>query len=719
MKTTVQIGGMHCASCSSLIEKWLKKLDGIETVSVSLATNAATIKYNEQQVPFNTIVQQIEKLWYSVTEQNYSHEMQHYWTRFVWSALCTLPIATMMFVHWWPLVGDNLVVLQAVFLILTAINVLILWGDFHDGAIKKAKLWQTNMDTLISIGTSVALWYSLYAFVMTYYLDRPTEMGDFLMGASFIITFILLGKYFETKSKGNASQAIQKLLQLQEKEALVLRDGKEVKIAIDKIVLQDTVIVRAGDKIPVDGTISQGKSDIDEAMLTGESIPVSKQPGDEVYTGTMVINGNLHITVTKTSDETMLAKIISVVNDAQANKPPIQHLVDKIASAFVWIVLLIAAGTLIVRHLRTGDRWDAILHMIAVIVIACPCAMWLATPVAIMVASGKGAAEGILIKSWATLEKSQKIDAVVFDKTWTLTTGKPQVTDVISLKGTASQILDLAVSLSRQSHHPLSQAVVAHTNNQNYLDLVDFQEISGHGLVAKLMVNAGKKQKVMIGNKKLLEAKDIDIDDATLAQVSELQSAGKTVNYVVQWKHILWLIALLDLPKPDAATTVAGLSNMGIEVIMISGDTEKTVAAIAGQIGIKTFYAEVLPEKKAKIVKKLQKKGKFVAFVWDGINDAPALAQSNLGIGMWQGSDIAVETAEIVLVHGNPSKVLESIRLSRKTYAIIKQNLFWAFAYNAILIPVAALGLLVPMYASLAMSLSSVSVVLNSLRIKK
>lgn len=718
MKTTIHIWWIHCASCTTLIEQWLYGVAGVNAVTVNMATNTASVDYDEHTVDLETIHTTIHDLGYTVTEQSDDQEVANYLHKFLRSTLCTLPVGSMMFIHRGTILNDMFWI-DTLFIVVSVINVLLLWRGFHVGFVKKAKQGKTNMDTLISIGTLTALIYSVYAYIQTYTFGNPMDMGHFVMGANFIITFILLGKYLETKSKGQASQAIQKLMQLQEKEAIVLRDGKETRVPIDEIALDDIVVVRAGDKIPVDGVISKGQSDIDEAMLTGESMPVAKHSDDEVYTGTIVINGNLQIRVTKTPDQTMLAKIIEVVNDAQAQKPPIQKLVDTISSYFVWGILVIAVITFIVWYTLTGDVSKAMLTMISTIVIACPCAMGLATPVAIMVASGKGASQGVLIKSGETLEKSKTIDVVVFDKTGTLTEGKPQVTDLIAVDWKESSILAVATALSKNSHHPLSQAVVQYSEelskSPKELTLKNFTELSGQGLKA---VDGDNNKPVLLGNKKLLKNEGISIDKAIKKNVTALQEQGKTVNFVVEWTKILGLVALLDTPKADAPSAIAWLEQLWIAVVMISGDTKKTVAAIAERLGITKRYAEVMPDEKAQIVQYLQNEGKKVAFVGDGINDAPALAQSDLAIGIGQWSDIAIETAEVVLVHWSPQKVLDSIKLARKTYAIIKQNLFWAFAYNTILVPVAAFGLLVPMYASLAMSLSSVSVVLNSLRIK-
>lgn len=715
-KTNLKISGMHCASCSTLIEKWLVIKTGIKNVSVNLASNSANVSYDENLINIDDISKEINDLWYKVVQQIDNKWYKIFLKKFIISLILSLPIAATMFVDLKEIFVGNMFYADFVMLILWAIIVFVIGSNFHIGFIKKLIKWQSNMDTLISIWTIVALWYSIYAFIQTYWFANPMGFYHFLEWAAFIITFITLGKYLELKSKWNASQAIQKLLQLQTKQAVVLREGLEVMMSVDDLKLWDVVVVKSGDKIPVDGIIVKGQANLDEAMLTWESLPVSKEENDEVFSGTIVQNWVLNIEITKEQSETMLAKIIQFVDDSQSSKPPIQHLVDKISSIFVPVILILSVISFVGWYLYTGDVQHSLLTMVSVIVIACPCAMWLATPMATMVASWTGASKWILIKSGESLEKSKNINVVMFDKTWTLTEGKPTVTDIINFEYELYEVLPMIYSLTKNSNHPLSTAINNYMieNNIKIQELYKFQEIGGKGLVATL-----QNKNILFWNQKLLADYDITISTEIRTQVEELQHHWKTVNYLSYDNKLVWLIALLDQPKKDTIKWISALNDMKIHTVMISWDTYNTVQAVAKDIGIAEFYAEVHPEQKAEIVKKFQEDWKVIAFVWDGINDAPALAQSDLWIAIWQGTDVAIETAEIVLVQWNPYKVVEAIKLSRKAYKLIKQNLFWAFAYNVVLVPIAGFGLLLPMFASLAMSLSSVSVVLNSLRLKK
>lgn len=715
-KTNLKISGMHCASCSLLIEKWLQNQKWIKNISVSLVSNSANIFYNDSLTDINEISKKINDLWYKVVQQVDNKWYKIFFKKFIISLLLSLPISVIMFVNTKELFWLNILYIDLIMLILATIIVFVVWLDFHIGFIKKLLKWQTNMDTLISIWTLVAWGYSVYSFIQTYLFGNIMPFYHFLEWAVFIITFITLGKYLEIKSKWNASQAIQKLLQLQIKKAVILKDWIEMWVSVDDLKLWDVVLVKAGDKIPVDWKIIKGQANIDEAMLTGESIYVNKEEDDEVFSGTIVQNGVLNIEVTKEQSETMLAKIIQFVDDAQNSKPPIQHLVDKISSIFVPVILLLAVISFIARYLYTGEVQKSLLTMVSVIVIACPCAMWLATPMAIMVASGTGASKWILIKSGESLEKSKNINVVMFDKTGTLTEGRPTVTELINFNHPMEDIMFMVYSLTKNSNHPLSTAINNYMVEKEVqsVELSRFQEVGGKWLFA-----IWQSKNILFWNKKLLADYDISVSSEINIQVEKLQNHGKTVNYFVYDGGLVWLIALLDQPKKETMHWISVLKEMWIHTVMISGDTHNTVQAVAKDIGIWEFYAEVHPEEKAELVKKYQDEWKVVAFVWDGINDAPALAQSDLWIAIWQGTDVAIETAEIVLVQWNPYKVVEAINLSRKASKLIKQNLFWAFAYNSILIPVAGFGLLMPMFASLAMSLSSVSVVLNSLRLKK
>ncbi len=717
-KTTLKISGMHCASCSTIIEKTLEKKEWIQSISVSLASNSANIAFDENKTNINEISKQINDLWYKIVEKLDNNEQKKYFQKFLYSLILSLFIASTMFVDIREIFGYKIMFVDAILLILGAIVVFVIWWNFHVWFIQKLKNWQANMDTLISIGTSIAWFFSLYSFIQIYFFDNMIHFYHFLEWAVFIVTFICLGKYLELKSKWNASSAIQKLMQLQEKEAIILKDNKEIKVSIDDIKLWDIVVVRAWDKISVDGIISKWQSSINESMLTWESIPVNKQEWDEVFSGTIVEDGFLNITVNKDQSETMLAKIIQTVNEAQNSKAPIQHTVDKISSIFVPIILVIALLAFVWRYLYSWDAQNALLIMVATIVIACPCAMWLATPIAIVVATGTGASRWILIKWWEVLEKSKNIDAVVFDKTWTLTEWKPSITDIISLDDNTEEFInDICYSLAKNSNHPLSKAIVENkkkNTNPNQIEITDFQEIAWKWLAWKL-----KNEVIAFWNKKLLDLYNIEPTTTQIQEIEELQSQGKTVNFVVKSSSIIGYISFLDQIKSTTIKWIQALQKMWIKTIMISWDTTKTVQAIAWQIWIDKRYAQVYPQQKADIVKELQSQDMKIAFVWDGINDAPALAQSDLWIAIWQWTDVAIETAQMVLVNSDPYKVVEAIKLAKKTYLIIKQNLFWAFAYNAILVPIAAFWLLLPVFASLAMSLSSVSVVVNSLRLKR
>lgn len=715
-KTNLKISGMHCASCSLLIERWLWDKQWIKNISVNLASNSANVFYDENIIDLKEISKEINKLWYKVVQEIDNSQYKIFFRKFIISLILWLPMIFTMFFDIKTIFKPHIFYIDLGLIILWSIVVLIIWFNFHVWFIKKLLKLQANMDTLISIWTLLALVYSIYAFVQVYWFDNMLHFYHFLEWAVFIITFITLWKYLEIKSKWNASQAIQKLLQLQTKDALIIKDWVERKISVDDLKIWDVVLVKSGDKISVDGKILQGQANIDESMLTWESIPINKKKADNVFSWTIVQNGVLNIEVIKEQSETVLAKIIEFVNNAQNSKAPIQHLVDKISSVFVPVIIVLAIVVSLIWYFYTWDVQKSLLIMVSMIVIACPCAMWLATPMATMVASWNGASKWILIKSWESLEKSKNVDVVIFDKTWTLTEGKPTVTDVIDIDYELKDILLMVYSLTKNSNHPLSTAINNYMteNNIEVENLNNFEEISGKWLSAQY-----KNKSVLFGNRKLLADNNIIISDTIQKKVEDLQEHGKTVNYISYNWNIIWLLALLDKAKKGTIEWIKLLNEMWIDTVMISGDTQNTVRAIANNIWIENFYAEIHPEGKADIVKTFQDQWKVVAFVWDGINDAPALAQSDLWIAIWIGTDVAIETAEIVLVQWDPYKVVEAIKLSRKTYKIIKQNLFWAFAYNWILVPVAWLWLLLPMFAGLAMSVSSVSVVLNSLRLKR
>nr|WP_278287330.1 copper-translocating P-type ATPase [Caloranaerobacter ferrireducens] len=579
---------------------------------------------------------------------------------------------------------------------------------FYKGAYHSLKGGGANMDVLVALGTSSAYFYSLYnliAGVREYYFEA----------SAVIITLILLGKMLESIAKGRTSEAIKKLMNLQAKTAKVIRDGKELDIPIEEVVVGDTVIVRPGEKIPVDGIVIEGSSSVDESMLTGESIPVDKKEGDEVIGATINKHGTFKFKATKVGKDTVLSQIIKLVEEAQGSKAPVQRLADKVAGIFVPTVVGIAILTFIAWYFADGDFANALINAVAVLVIACPCALGLATPTAIMVGTGKGAENGILIKGGEYLEKTHQINTLIFDKTGTITKGEPEVTDIISFTNSKENILKFAAIAEKASEHPLGQAIVK-KGEESGIKLIDpekFNAIPGHGIFA---VVEGKE--IYLGNRKLMKDKNIDIEDIE-DEIIKLENQGKTAMLLSVNGRIEGIIAVADTVKEHSKEAIKELKSMGIEVYMITGDNERTAKAIAKEVGIENVIAEVLPEHKAEKVEKLKAQGKKVGMVGDGINDAPALVAADIGFAIGTGTDVAIEAADITLMKGDLRDIVLAIRLSRKTMRTIKQNLFWAFFYNTAGIPLASLGFLNPMIAGAAMAFSSVSVVSNSLRLKR
>jgi len=591
--------------------------------------------------------------------------------------------------------------------VLGTVVILGIGWQFHRGMLKDVRHLAPGMDTLISFGTLAALFYSVWA------MARGADDLYFETGA-IITALILLGKFFEARSTGQASTAVRKLLELGAKTARVIRGGKETEIPVEQVAVGDTLLVKPGEKIPVDGEIITGETNVDESMLTGESMPVSKVEGDLMYGATVNINGAIMMIAKKVGADTVLAQIAKMVADAQIKKAPIQKLADRISGVFVPIVLVIAVVTFVVWYLATGDAVASLIPAIAVLVIACPCALGLATPTAIMVGTGLGAENGILIKNGESFERAKRIDAVLFDKTGTLTEGKPRVTDVVPVGGrSVDEVLGIAASLEKLSEHPLAQAVVraAEEKGLKLSEAKGFKSVTGQGVEGVVDGVAARVGRLAFAASQGAKAVN--------SSLQKLEEQAKTVIAVGLENELLGFVAIADTLKTDAKDAVAALKKQGIETVMITGDNERTGRAIGKQVGIDIVFAEVMPEDKVEKVKELQKKGKKVAFVGDGINDAPALAQADLGIAIGTGTDIAIEAGHLVLVKGRPAKVVEAIALSRLTFRTIKQNLFWAFFYNAAAIPLAALGLLNPIIAAAAMAFSSVSVVGNSLRIKR
>lgn len=738
-KLQIEIIGMHCASCANIIEQALKKLPGVVEANVNFAAEKATILYSEEQADAESVIKTIKKAGYEAKisgaddHQNHRREQKtidFYQNRLILAAVLSLPLVLLMIIS---LLSQSMILSYngIISLILATPVQFIAGASFYKGAWSSLKMKTFNMDSLIAIGTSTAYLYSLVNFII-FVRQSHTLLGlDGMMipnlyfeTAALLITFVLLGKWLETKAKSKTSDAIKKLIGLQAKTARVVRQNQTVDVPIEAVAVGDIVLVRPGEKVPVDGEIIGGSSFIDESMVTGESIPAQKQVGDRVIGATINKSGSFKFKATKVGSQTMLAQIIQLIEEAQGSKAPIQAFADKVSSWFVPAVIVIALLTFIVWFfLLHATLTFALMAFTAVIVIACPCALGLATPTAIMVGTGRGAELGILIKGGEPLEIAQKVSAIVFDKTGTLTVGKPQVTKIIEVgQARTADILELAASLEYGSEHPLAEAILAQAKSQS-IKLVgaeNFKAIPGLGIEGWLH---GKKY--YLGNRKLISTILGEFDQNLAEQIEVLENKGQTVMILANSKEILGLIAVADTIKPSSKETITSLEAMNLKVYMITGDNSRTAAAIAAELGIKNVLAEVMPADKAREVKKLQQKGETVAMVGDGINDAPALAQADLGIALASGTDVAMEAGGIVIIKNNPQDIITAINLSKATYRKIKQNFFFALIYNVLGIPIAAGALawigivLKPEFAGLAMALSSVSVVTNSLMLKK
>lgn len=739
---SLKITGMTCATCAQTIEKALNKKEGIYRANVNLALETATVEYNPAQISLEGIKKAIRDVGYGVIEpeggvedaeqRERDREIRSLKIKLAFSAAVTIPVviySNWRFLPFTPptLPIDNFIPLL-LFVLATPVH-FIVGHNFFVGAYKALRNRNPNMDVLVAIGTSAAYFYSVY---VTF-----TGQGKlYYTTAVSLMTFIILGKLLEAIAKGRTSAAIRKLMGLRAKTARVVKDNQEMEIPVEEVQVGDIVVVKPGEKIPVDGVVIEGYSGVDEKVITGESIPVEKKIGDQVVGATINKTGMLKFKATKVGADTVLAQIIKLVENALGSKAPIQRLVDVVSSYFVPAVLIAATAAFIVWYLLLMDFIFALTVFIAVLIIACPCAMGLATPTAIMVGVGKGAENGVLIKSGEALETAHKLQAIVFDKTGTLTKGEPEVTDIVavaSLVGNPSvskevetvgeeELLRLAAVAEKNSEHPLGEAIVRRAR-ERHLEVVDpefFNAIPGYGVEVK---HDGKS--VLLGNRKLMEKNKVSI-----AQVEEkmkaLEEDGKTAMLVAVDGEAAGLIAVADTLMEYSVEAVRTLQKMGLEVIMITGDNERTAKAIARQVGVNRVLAEVLPEDKASEIKRLQDEGKIVAMVGDGINDAPALAQADIGIAVGSGTDVAMETGDIVLVKNDLRDVVISIQLSRATMSKIKQGLFWAFAYNTVLIPVAAgvlypfMGILLdPVFAAAAMAFSSVSVVTNASLLKR
>lgn len=736
------IDGMTCASCSQKIEKVINKLDGVQSASVNLATEKMVVDFNPSELSSNDIMEAVKNSGYSAKEslsqeaqadldkEKKEKHIKKMWSRFWQSAVLTVPL---LYIAMGEMVGlpipemihpmvypERFALLQ---LALT-IPVLIIGRPFFIVGFRALFKGHPNMDSLVALGTSAAALYSLYGTIMVLLGDHHFAMNLYYESAAVILTLITLGKYFEAVSKGKTSEAIKKLMGLAPKTAIVIRDGVETEISVDDVVLGDVIVVKPGDKIPVDGVIVSGTSAVDESMLTGESIPIEKKAGDKVIGASINKNGSFQFEATKVGKDTTLSQIIKLVEDAQGSKAPIAQLADKVSGVFVPIVIVLAILSGVAWYFLGQESWVfALTIIISVLVIACPCALGLATPTAIMVGTGKGAENGVLIKSGDALETTHKIETIVFDKTGTITEGKPVVTDIL-VTGSLSKddFLLLAASAEKGSEHPLGEAIVlaAEEKGMSFKEIDHFVAIPGHGIEVEI-----EEQTFILGNKKLIVEKQIDLLDFE-EESNRLAKEGKTPMYIANSHELLGIIAVADTIKESSLKAIKKLHRMGLEVAMLTGDNKRTAEAIAKQVGIDRVLSEVLPEDKANEVKKLQQEGKKVAMVGDGINDAPALAQADIGIAIGSGTDVAMESADIVLMRSDLMDVPTAIELSHATIKNIKENLFWAFLYNTLGIPV-AMGLLYlfggpllnPMIAGAAMSFSSVSVLLNALRLKR
>jgi Cu+-exporting ATPase len=809
---TFKVVGMHCASCAMNIERFAGKLDGVKSVNVNFAAEAANVEFDETKIKEEKIIEAINKLGYKIEHKiemadgeiksvtlkaigmNNPHcanivnkavggltgvrkidvdfasekvaviyvapadveqikkaikesgyepilleevgledkervarkkELKKLKIKFILGAVLSLPIFLGSFPEWFPWIPKSLQN-YLVLLLLTAPVQFWVGLQFYRGFWVALKNKTANMDTLIALGTSAAFGYSLVAtFWPNLFRGAGLQVYVYYDTAAIIVTLIILGRLLEAIAKGETSEAIRRLMGLRAKTARVLRDGKEVDIPVEEVKIGDTVIVRPGEKIPVDGEILEGRTSIDESMVTGESMPVTKGTGDGVIGATINKAGAFKFKTTKIGKETVLAQIIAMVERAQGSKAPIQRLADKVTSYFVPAVLVVAAITFIVWMIfgPVPATTFAILNFVAVLIIACPCALGLATPTAVMVGTGKGAENGVLIKDAESLEIAYKVQAIILDKTGTLTAGRPAVTDIVSFGVMDNkEILRSAASAEKLSEHPLGAAVLekAEAEKIELGEAKDFQAVVGAGVFATV---GGRK--VFVGTRKLMADNNVKIINQE-TKITELEEQGKTAVIVAVDNEAVGIIGIADTLKENSREAVEKLYKLGLEVIMLTGDNQKTAEAIAKQVGIKRVMARVLPENKVKEVEKLQREGKVVAMVGDGINDAPALAQADVGIAIGTGTDIAMEAGDITLMRGDLMGIVAAIKLSKKTLRIIKQNLFWAYVYNTAFIPVAAgvlypfFGILLnPIFAAAAMGFSSISVVLNSLKLKR
>lgn len=722
-KSEFHVTGMHCASCSTIIERALSKTIGVQSANVNFSTSKSVI-YHDESLTNEDLIKIIKSKGYNATvlekdssqdqKKFHEEEIKELKRKFLLSLDFAIPIVIIGMVLMW--LGIEVPYKDyLIWLLATPVQFFIGW-QFYLGTWHALRNKTANMDTLIAVGTTAAYFYSVYVI-----LFNP-ELGQYFEVSAILITLVIMGKYLEALAKGRASDAISKLMSLTPKTARVIRKGKEIVISSDEVLINDIILVKPGERIPVDGIVVEGNSSIDESMITGESIPVEKKKGSLIYSGTINKLGSFKFKATKIGENTTLARIVKLVEDAQGRKAPIQRFADVISSYFVPIVILISVITFLSWYLIFGETISfAIITAVAVLVIACPCALGLATPTAIMVGTGKGAQNGILIKGGDALEAAHKVKYVIFDKTGTITKGIPEVTNILlTNKLSESKILEIASSIEKQSEHPLAEAIMKKAKEKKIAlqKVTNFKAIPGHGTQARF-----NGTDYYLGSPKLMKKLNIPLTKF-VEDINQLEDQGKTIMVLASKKQILAIIGVADTIRESAKSAVTRLKEMNVEVYMITGDNERTAKAIAKQAGIQNVFADVLPEDKAKYVKQLQEKGN-VAMIGDGINDAPAIAQADIGIAMGSGTDVAMETGNIVLMRNDPEDVPKAIKLSKITMGKIRQNMFWALFYNILGIPIAAgilypyTGwLLSPVIAGGAMALSSVSVVSNSILLK-
>jgi len=732
MKEQYKVSGMTCASCAISIETYLKPQKGVDAVAVNYPNQSVTITYDEKIISLETISKKVKEIGFKLITGNSKDTKKEFEIlekkrlislkkKLIFAAIFSIPVFMMSMFLKGKIPYENWIMMAL------ALPVLFYSGsEFYTIAWKRLKKFSTNMDTLVALSTGIAFLFSVFNTLNPqYFLSKGLTPHVYFESAVIIITLILLGRFFEEKAKSKTSSAIKKLMGLQPKKVTAIRNGEEKIISYDEILKGELIILKPGDKIPVDGKVKKGVSFIDESMISGEPIPVEKIKGSKVFAGTINQKGSLRIIANKIGDETLLSQIIKLVEEAQSSKPAIQKMADKIAGIFVPVVISLALITAVLWYFLGPEPslTYALLTPITVLIIACPCALGLATPTALMVGIGKGAQQGILIKDAQALETAYKIDTLILDKTGTITEGKPKVTDLIwDTKVASTELEKVVLAIETQSEHPIADAIVAHLKvlQTETVGIDSFLSITGLGAEAKF-----KDEHYHIGNESLMLQKDITIPIALNTKANELKVEAKTVVYVAHQHKVVGIIAVADKVKETTFAAIQKLQQMGIDIHMLTGDNEQTAKAISNKVGIKNYQANVMPADKGAFVKELQAQGKIVVMAGDGINDSHALAQADVGIAMGSGTDIAMESAGITLMHSDLKQISKAIQLSKETMKTIKQNLFWAFIYNIIAIPIAAGALypingflLNPMIAGAAMSMSSISVLSNSLRLK-